>query len=250
MNQISAFIERLKANKLIAGTGGLIILATTVVVFPKTVSFLPEDLAKQVWNLAHDYLGYLVGGALLFVKGHAAVGDPARPDIATAAEAKEEVEIRKAVAVAKSDGGAVLPVLLAVSMLSLTGCVSLRTWWGAHSAQVGATGSYLAKKAAAFALQTVIAAAQSPEDANHKADYLDSLAYGFRTVDKSGLVTMDDFTTLASIWTPDKPHWGELTGELYGAVRNAGGPSAQRLEFVAQGLNEAAAFTRAADAAP
>lgn len=77
MGALQNFLARLSANKFLAGTGGLVILAGIVVTFPKSVSFLPEDIAKEVWNLAHDYVLFILGGALLFVKGHGAIGDPA-----------------------------------------------------------------------------------------------------------------------------------------------------------------------------
>ncbi len=123
------------------------------------------------------------------------------------------------------------------------GCSS---WTPEQRAKAGATGSFLAQKAAQIAMQTVISAAVSQADASAKGNYLDSVATGLRT-NAVASITSDDVRALVKIWTPgDKPHWTELAAsiaELFESTR--GVPEAERVEMIAAGLNAAAEKARA-----
>jgi len=79
MNQIKLFIERLQANKITTGIGCILILSATILAYPKTIAWLPEDLAKEVWNIAHDAIGYAIAALAFFVKQHSTVGDVPKP---------------------------------------------------------------------------------------------------------------------------------------------------------------------------
>lgn len=133
---------------------------------------------------------------------------------------------------------------------AFTGCLSFRTgvsnWWTAHKTQVGQTGALAAKDLAAFAVQALLAAAQSPHDAENKADLTDALAYGVRTMDKSSMVTADKVKAYLAIWTPNADHWNTIASETAAAL--AGGPSKDRQEAVARALNDAAQQIRFANA--
>lgn len=77
MNPLSNLIARLKANKVMTTSGLLIIACGLILAFPSLTSWLPPDIGKTLWNGAHDYILLVVGGAVLFAKGHATTGDPA-----------------------------------------------------------------------------------------------------------------------------------------------------------------------------
>lgn len=138
----------------------------------------------------------------------------------------------------------ILPLLLC---FCLTSCA----WFGTHKAQLGATGSWLARKAAVLAVEGVLNAATSPHDATAKADAFDTLAAGFRTAGKNVSLTNKDVSDLYDIWKPaDGPaHWDVLKGNIVNAYALSGGPSQQRLEAIAVGLNDAAQESRAEAAA-
>lgn len=89
MNQITDFIARVRANKVTAGLGIAIILSATIIFFPKCIAWLPPEIGKSLWNFANQTILYAIGLALMFVKGHASVGDPAKPDVATFNDQKD-----------------------------------------------------------------------------------------------------------------------------------------------------------------
>lgn len=78
MNPLSNLIARLKANKVMTTSGLLIIACGLILAFPSLTAWLPADIGKALWNGAHDYILLVVGGAVLFAKGHATTGDPAQ----------------------------------------------------------------------------------------------------------------------------------------------------------------------------
>lgn len=129
--------------------------------------------------------------------------------------------------------------------LSLSSCTSLKTWWTAHGAQVGQTANLLAVKAATIAGKVILSAATSQNDSDVKANYLDSVAQGVRSLDWSSAITADDIKAVATIWAPDAAHWQYLGQELGSAFNQTSGPTDQRLEAIASGLNVAAATERA-----
>lgn len=134
--------------------------------------------------------------------------------------------------------GLLLPLL---ALGSLSSCAYL----SAHKTQLAQTGSYVAQKAASLALQTVVSSAINQADASAKGDYLDSFATGLRT-NAAASLSSDDIKAIAQIWTPDKPHWTALAdsiAQLFLSTRNV--PEAQRVELIAQGLNDAAEKARA-----
>ncbi len=118
-----------------------------------------------------------------------------------------------------------------------------------QKAKIGATGSFIAQKAATIAFQTVISAAVSQADASRKGNYLDSLATGLRT-NAVASITSDDVRAIARIWTPaDKAHWNELATEITQLfAQTRGVPEAERAELIAVGLNAAAAKARSGGA--
>lgn len=135
--------------------------------------------------------------------------------------------------------------LLLLPVLLLCSCASLKTWWTAHSSQVGATAQLLAVKAATIAGKVILSAATSQNDSDAKANYLDSVAQGVRSLDWSNAITADDIKAVATIWAPDSAHWQNLGSELGSAFNQTSGPTDQRLEAIASGLNTAAATERA-----
>lgn len=135
-------------------------------------------------------------------------------------------------------------LLLIPVLFLLPSCVSLKTWWSAHSAQVGATGSLLAQKAATLAVKVVLNAATSQKDTDSKANYLDSMAAGVRSLDWSTAISADDIKQVAAIWTPANANWQYLGSSLGSAFNQTSGPTDQRLEAIASGLNAAAATSR------
>ena len=122
-----------------------------------------------------------------------------------------------------------------VLVLGLAGCQPMTP---ATKEKVAATGQLLAQKAFQVAVNTIIARVQSPNDAQAKANWLDSLAYAVR-------ITPEDVQALVGVWTPKKSHWAELAGSvdaLYESAKHL--PPDQRRELIAQGLNAAAAKAR------
>lgn len=131
-------------------------------------------------------------------------------------------------------------VICAICGSFLPACSS---WTPETKAKASATGSFLAQKAAAIALRTVVSAAVGQADASTKGNYLDSLATGFRS---EVSIDSSDIAQLVQIWTPgDKPHWAELATsitQLFESTRDL--PEAERIEAIATGLNLAAAKAR------
>lgn len=136
----------------------------------------------------------------------------------------------------------VLIASLLIGSISLSGCSNLTP---DQKAKVTATGSYVVQKAASIALQTVVSAAVNQSDANAKGNYLDSFANGLRT-NAVASISSDDIHAIAQIWTPaDKPHWTDLADSIAQLFVNTRGvPEEQRIELIAQGLNDAAAKAR------
>lgn len=75
-SKLKAFFIRIMANKTMFYLGLLIIVCATILAFPKSIAWLPEDLGKMAWNTAHDVILYAIGAVAIFAKGHATVGDP------------------------------------------------------------------------------------------------------------------------------------------------------------------------------
>jgi hypothetical protein len=139
---------------------------------------------------------------------------------------------------------AIQTAILSVAVLWLfPGCAWLEQ--PATKAKLSATGSWLLGKATNIALSAVVSAATSQADAGNKADWLDSFATGLRTKATASFGG-DDVRTLAGIWTPDKPHWQELAGQLGDLAKQAASvPPAQRNEIIAQAVQIAAQLARA-----
>jgi hypothetical protein len=132
-----------------------------------------------------------------------------------------------------------LLTLVALFLLSLSGC----TLTPDQKAKWGATGSFLASKAAKIAGKVILNAAVSQLDGNNKADFLDSAAVGLRS-EMENVITAEDVYGVIKIWTPDKSHWDELAHQaalLYG--KTPGTPQ-DKVEAIAEGLNIAASSQR------
>lgn len=142
-------------------------------------------------------------------------------------------------------GNRVLSTILVFALLSgaLTGCAWLQK--PTTKSQLTATGSWLLGKAADLAIGAVVNAAQSQADARNKADWLDSLAAGIRT-EATASFSGEDIRRLVGIWTPEKPHWQLLAGQLADLAKQAASlPPAQRNEALAQAVQLAAQIARA-----
>jgi hypothetical protein len=132
-----------------------------------------------------------------------------------------------------------LSLILATLALLLAGC----TLTPEQKAKWGATGSFVASKAASLAGKIILNAAVSQFDGNNKADFLDSAAEGLRT-QMTTAITSDDVAQIIKIWTPDKPHWGELASQAAQLYDATPGKPMDKVEAIASGLNIAAASQR------
>lgn len=127
---------------------------------------------------------------------------------------------------------------LLVTTTLLTGCATTPE----TQAKYKATGAFLAEKAAAIAGRVLLNSAVSYFDKDRKEDFLHSAATGLRT-EMLSILNADDVRRVVDIWTPDKPHWGELAGELaeaYQKARQQGAPRDVAVEAVASGVQSAA----------
>lgn len=132
-----------------------------------------------------------------------------------------------------------LQVPLCLSLLLLAACSLTPD----QKQKWGATGSFLAGKAARLAGQIVLSAAIDQFDGGTKANFLDSAATGLRS-EMTNVITADDLATVIKIWTPNKSHWNELADEAAKVYAAAPGKPADKVESVAMGFNIAAASER------
>lgn len=128
-----------------------------------------------------------------------------------------------------------MKTLLIILALALPSC----TYMDEHP-RLASTGGVVARRAAEIAFNTVLTFATSPQDETKKQDYLDGLAVAFRS-NIGNVLTSGDVKKLVSEWTPDKPHWQELS-EKFGAEWDRLKPatakeSAMFAEAFAAGLN-------------
>lgn len=138
--------------------------------------------------------------------------------------------------------------IAAILCLSLSSCA----WLTAHKAQFAATGQQALRDAlpvlTSAVVSTLRAAAQSPADANVKADWTDAMAAGLRTAGKAELTDPNTLANYIRIWSPSHAdHWSTvaaLAAQVALDPKLAGGPSADRLNAVATALENAAGSLR------
>lgn len=61
----------LRQNKLTVALILIAVLSATILAFPKSIAWLPEDLGKELWNLAHDTIHYTILTLAVLVRNSA-----------------------------------------------------------------------------------------------------------------------------------------------------------------------------------
>lgn len=89
MNRLSAFLARVKANKVTSSMAVAFLIAAIVLAFPAWFKWLPPEAFAALWDGATKVFTFGIAFVVLFMKQHSTVGDPAKPDAGTFTEAKE-----------------------------------------------------------------------------------------------------------------------------------------------------------------
>lgn len=140
-----------------------------------------------------------------------------------------------------------IAILIAIAVVLFPGCASDNTATPSIPGTIGTkeklkeTGVLIAKKAGQAALEAVLQYAINQQDAQMKGDYVQGLSVAMRS-QIGNLVSADTVRELATIWTPEKPHWENLAGELAGIYAKANPQTpkeaAMVLEAIAKGLED------------
>lgn len=131
----------------------------------------------------------------------------------------------------------------------LAGCSQLTPQQHDTAVAVSHAAIDLFQKASDIIVQVIVARAQSPADASAKANLLDSVAGGLRSIEgqSSGLITTSDVGAVVREFTdPEKVHWSDLADQLMDSFALARGSTDAKLETMAVAANAKAAELRSA----
>lgn len=143
-----------------------------------------------------------------------------------------------------------MKTIIAISLaIALSGCSQFTPAQRDFAATVGYRVIDLFQVASDIFVQVIVARATSPEDASDKANWLDSVAGGLRSLQTTSgdLVSANEVGVAIREFTdPNKAQWSELAKQLSTAYEKSLEPDNVALEALATAANAQAATLRAA----